>query len=191
MSYYHDLQNANQYIQMAAGYDGAELIAILRHYVPDGASVLELGMGPGTDLQLLAQHFAVTGSDYALPFLERYGEMDPSADLLHLDAVTLDTDRTFDAIYSNKVLYHLSRDDLRRSLERQVALLNPGGVALHSFWAGDQPDELMHGLRFAYYTEATLRETVGDSFDVLRLERYSEMDPDDSLVVVLRLRQVT
>lgn len=188
MDFYNDKTNAQAYIDMAAGYDGAELIAILREYLPEGSTVLELGMGPGIDLKLLAEHFTVTGSDYALPFLERYREIDPASDLLHLDAVTLDIERIFDAIYSNKVLQHLTRDELQQSLVRQVALLNDGGIALHTFWYGDKPDELMHGLRFVYYTETMLQETVGAAFEVLRIERYTEMEFEDSLLVVLRKR---
>jgi SAM-dependent methyltransferase len=186
MTYYNDSKNAQQYIEIADGYDGAELIAILREHLPDGATVLELGMGPGTDLELLAKHFTVTGSDYALPFLERYREIDPSADLLQLDAITLDTDRTFDAIYSNKVLYHLTRDELRQSLARQAQLLNTGGIALHAFWFGDKADEAMHGLKFVYYTEQSLRALIGDAFELLQIERYTEMETDDSIVIVLR-----
>ncbi|MCO5198631.1 MAG: class I SAM-dependent methyltransferase [Anaerolineae bacterium] len=189
MTFYNDPENAQQYIEMAAGYDGAKLIAILREYLPDGATVLELGMGPGVDLKLLSKHFTVTGSDYARPFLERYREIDPSADLLQLDAITLDTDRTFDAIYSNKVLQHLTRDELRQSLARQLKLLNDGGIALHAFWYGDKPDELMHGLRFVYYTEETLRVQIDTQFELLRSERFAEMEDGDSLFVVLRKRQ--
>ncbi len=46
---------------MAAGYDGRELIAALTNYLPAGAEVLELGMGPGVDLDLLSQTYQVTG----------------------------------------------------------------------------------------------------------------------------------
>ena len=46
-------------------------------------------------LALLAEHYIVTGSDRALPFLGRYRRLRPDADLLQLDAVTLETDRRF------------------------------------------------------------------------------------------------
>ncbi len=96
---------------MADGYDGAELIALLRRYLPEGSSVLELGMGPGKDLDLFRQSYRVTGSDISRVFLDRYRKDHPEADLLLLDATSMDTDRTFDCIYSNKVLHHLSRPE--------------------------------------------------------------------------------
>lgn len=185
MPYYANPDNAKHYIAMADGYDGRELIAHLREYLPRGAFVLELGMGPGKDIDLLCEHFVVTGSDQADFFVERYQKMHPKADLLLLDAATLETDRMFDGIYSNKVLYHLTRDALIASFKRQVSLLHEGGIALHSFWVGDG-DENMHGLHFAYYTEETLLPLIDERLCVVEIGRYAEMAPNDSLFIILQ-----
>ncbi|MFZ1756276.1 MAG: class I SAM-dependent methyltransferase [Caldilineaceae bacterium] len=185
MNFYEDPEQAEAYVQMAVGYDGRELIARLRQHLPDGATVLELGIGPGVDMDLLAAHFRTTGSDRSAYFVERYRQQNPAADLLVLDAVTLETDRRFDAIYSNKVLHHLTRQELRLSLARQAQLLNPGGLALHSFWAGDGEEEMM-GMRFVYYTPETLAEQVGDEWTILESTFYAEMEENDSLLLLLR-----
>jgi SAM-dependent methyltransferase len=189
MGYYDDLKNVQQYIEMAEGYDGRKLIEALARHLPPGATVLELGMGPGKDLDLLNETFQATGSDAAQPFLDLYRERHPQADLLRLDAVTMDAaiaaGRTFDAVYSNKVLYHLTREDLRTSLRSQARVLNPGGVVLHSLWYGDREED-MQGLHFVYYTEATFKELVGDEFQFVETARYTEMEKDDSFYVVLR-----
>jgi ubiquinone/menaquinone biosynthesis C-methylase UbiE len=124
MGFYDDEKTANQYITMAEGYDGLELVEALRIHLPDGGSVLEIGMGPGVDLQMLKKHYQVTGSDNSQFFLDRYRKSDPDADLLCLDAVELDTDRIFDGIYSNKVLHHFTDDELTKSLQRQRAILS-------------------------------------------------------------------
>jgi len=191
MSYYDDPKNVQQYIEMAEGYDGRELIEALARHLPAGATVLELGMGPGKDLDLLKQTFGATGSDAAQPFLDRYRERHPQADLLRLDAVrmdaAIDAGRTFDAIYSNKVLYHLTPDELRVSLRNQACVLNPGGLLLHSLWYGEGEEE-MHGLHFAYYTEITFAALVGDEYETIETARYTEMEPDDSFYVVLKKR---
>lgn len=185
--YYDDDQNVEQYIQMAEGYDGRLLVTVLRQQLSPGASVLEIGMGPGKDLLLLGEHYRVTGSDQSRVFLDRFRAQHPEADLLHLDAATLATERQFDAIYSNKVLYHLTRDALIASFERQKSVLKPGGIALHAFWHGEGEDK-MHGLHFAYYTEATLRALVEAHFEVIAMQRYTEMETDDSLYVVFKNR---
>lgn len=185
MGYFDDEKNVDDYIHMAEGYDGAELIARLRAHLPDGARVLELGMGPGTDLLMLGEHFQVTGSDTSTVFLDRFRVQRPDADLLQLDAATLDTDRTFDCIYSNKVLHHLTKAQLRASFQRQAQVLNPKGIALHSFWHGDNEEE-HHGLRFVYYTIPIIEAMITDAYDLIEAERYTEMDADDSFYIVIR-----
>ena len=185
MGYYDSEDNVDAYVAMAEGYDGADLIAVLKRFLPEGSGVLELGMGPGKDLDLLRAAYTVTGSDTSRVFLDRYREEHPDADLLLLDAAHLDTERTFDGIYSNKVLHHLTRAELEASLRRQRDVLRDAGVALHSFWYGTGEDA-MHGLHFTYYTKATLREVVGVGFAVVALERYQEMEEGDSLYILLR-----
>lgn len=186
MSYYDDEKNAREYIQMAEGYDGRELIEVLKQHLPSGASVLELGMGPGVDFQLLSQSYQVTGSDNSQVFLDLFLDSNPNADLLLLDAVTIDTDFKFDGIYSNKILHHLSADELAQSFLRQKEILTPGGILFHSFWFGDH-EEFMHGLRFRYYKEDILLALVEPLYKVLEITRYSELEAEDSLYLVLKL----
>ncbi len=187
MGYFDDRKHAEEYIEMAEGYDARELIEVLQRYLPEGATLLELGMGPGTDLDLLSQIYQVTGSDSAQTFLDIYREQNSEADLMLLDAATLDTDRKFDGIYSNKVLHHLTEDELAQSLLRQKATLNPQGILFHSFWYGEE-EEFFHGLRFRQYTEEMLLRIIKPHFEVLAMERYTEMEDDDSVYLVLRKR---
>lgn len=187
--YWEDPTNVEAYAALVADASGATPIARLAEWFPPEASVLELGMGMGGDLALLSQCFAqVTGSDRSRSFLRRYRNCHPEADLLHLDAVTLETDRCFDAIYSNKVLPYLTRVDLRESLRAQARVLRPGGIALHTFWYGEG-EEVQAGLRSVNYNEAAIRtllETLPEPFERLRLERYRELEAGDSLLMIIR-----
>jgi len=183
MGFYDEQKTADQYIEMAEGYDGRELIKALRDHLPDDAHVLEIGMGPGVDLKLLEQYYQVTGSDNSQYFLDRFLETNPQADLLYLDAVKLDTDRRFDCIYSNKVLHHLTTAELEVSLPRQKALLSGSGIVMHSFWRGSGEEE-HQGLRFVYQSEESIREMFGKEFQKLDIVVYEEMEPDDSLFVL-------
>ncbi len=187
MNYYDDAKNVASYIKMAEGYDGTALVQVLTQYLPVGSAVLELGMGPGKDLALLAQHYVVTGSDRSPMFLDRYRADHPDADLLQLDAATLATERRFDGIYSNKVLYHLTVDELRHSFARQAAVLNPQGIALHSFWRGEG-EENLHGLHFVYYDVEGLCDLASPAFDILEASLYGEAEEDDSICLVLQRR---
>jgi len=185
MSFFENENNINEYINMALGYDGRELIEILKLHLKSGSTVLELGMGPGKDLDILAETYKVTGSDFSSLFIELYQKTHPEADLLRLDAVKLDTDRTFDCIYSNKVLHHITQDDLEKSFEQQLRILNKDGIAFHSFWFGDK-EENHHGLRFIYYTQEILKKLIPSDFEIIEISRYLELKKDDSLYVVLK-----
>ena len=70
MAYFDDKKNVLDYIKMSEGYDGRDLVQVLRRYLPEGSSLLELGMGPGKDLDLLRPHYRVTGSDNSQVFLD-------------------------------------------------------------------------------------------------------------------------
>ena len=185
VSYFDNPEHIEEYIKMAEGSDGRELIEILKTWLKPSATVLELGIGPGVDFELLSKDYRVTGSDYSQAFLDRYRQKNPDADLVLLNAVTMDIDRKFDCIYSNKVLHHLTRNDLKTSLHRQVQVLNDNGILFHSFWFGET-DEEMHGLLFTYYTEETLRQSIGDEYRILEMKQYTEMEDADSLYLVLQ-----
>jgi len=185
MGFFDSEKGVNEYLKMAEGYDGAELINVLENFLPKGSTLLELGMGPGKDMDILQENYAVTGSDNSTIFLEKYKRKNPDADLLFLDAVTLKTDRKFDGIYSNKVLHHLTTDELKTSLKKQKEILNPGGILFHSFWKGDKTEK-MEGLLFVYYEKEFLKKLFEPDFEILALEGYTELEKDDSIYAVLR-----
>ena len=181
--FYHTKETVNQYIDIAKGYDGRQLINRLSVYLKKGATVLELGTGPGVDLDILKESYEATGSDFSKEFIKRYLDKNPKADVLELNAATLDTDRKFDAIYTNKVLHHLSDDDLHQSTQRQTTILSEGGIICHSFWKGEN-EELMHGLRFNNQTKKSLEGLFGTQYEILEMELYTEMEQDDSIYLI-------
>jgi cyclopropane fatty-acyl-phospholipid synthase-like methyltransferase len=185
MDFFDDPEHVAEYIRMADGYDGRELIAELRKWLPDGSTVLELGMGPGVDLDLLGRHYRAAGTDRSKVFVDLYREKHADADVFVLDAVELNTERTFDCIYSNKVLHHLTREELRRSLVNQAERVPPGGVLMHSFWHGTG-EEIIEGLRFTYYTEDDLPGLLCPGLSIVQTQRYTEMEDGDSFYVILR-----
>ena len=185
MGYFDEEKNAQEYIKMAEGYNGRELIDILKKHLKKGAAVLELGMGPGKDLDMLAEEYEVTGSDLSQVFIELYRKEHPGSDLMVLDAVKMDTHRRFDCIYSNKVLHHLTKEDLKRSFKNQYYVLNDGGLLFHSFWRGDH-EEMMQGLRFVYYDPVKLLADIMEDYTLVEMSSYTEMEDNDSFYIILR-----
>jgi cyclopropane fatty-acyl-phospholipid synthase-like methyltransferase len=189
-NYYDNVTNVENYSKFTPAHDGALLVDALSAHLPEGSSVLELGMGPGKDYRLLSQHFKVTGSDFSNAFLDRYRAQDPTAELLQLDARTLATDHCFDAIFSNKALIHLSAAELQQSFARQHEVLNDGGLMLHSFWNGEGQKEF-DGLTLVYHNTRDLTALLEASFDILALVEHAKMQEGDSIYVVARKKTTT
>ena len=133
--------NVKQYMDMTADYDGQWFFEQFKKYIPHNNKVLELGMGPGKDLENIRRNYDVVGSDYSFIFAELYKRRHPEVKIMVLDAVTIKTEGMFDTIYSNKVLHHLTPDDLKASIARQAQMLKKDAVILHTFWIGNGADE--------------------------------------------------
>ena len=85
------------------------------------------------------------------------------------------------------MLHHLTKPQLKKSFNQQSRVLTPSGVLLHSFWYGNKTEEFS-GLRFVYYTVESLRSVIGTDYEIIETAKYTEMEPDDSLYVVLKKR---
>jgi len=184
-AYYHTDDSADEYIRLAEGHSGANLIEQFKKFLAANSSVLEIGSGPGTDWEILKDDFDVTGSDNSKAFLKRLSVKYPNEAFLQLDAATLAVDQTFDGIYSNKVLHHLQDDELQASIKKQQALLTPGGLVCHSFWKGTD-SEVFKGMFVNYHTVADIQSYFGKYFETLLLEEYPEFEAGDSLLYIGR-----
>jgi len=177
--------NVKQYLDMTAEYDGKWFFEQFKKYIPKNNRVLELGMGPGKDLENIRQCYDVVGSDYSFLFAEMYKRQHPEVKVMILDAITIKTDEHFDTIYSNKVLHHLPQDDLKASIARQAQMLNKDALIFHTFWKGSGSDEY-EGLLFNYYEKEDLQALFAEQFEIVALESYQELKEDDSLLLVAK-----
>jgi cyclopropane fatty-acyl-phospholipid synthase-like methyltransferase len=184
MGHYETEEGIEEYIKHSEKWDGKQLIKILLLHLPESSTLLELGMGPGRDFDVLSKAYKTTGSDASQVFLDRYKQKNKDAELLKLDAVTIPTERKFDCIYSNKVLQHLTKQELKKSLQRQKEVLNPNGIAFHAVWRGDKIEE-KKGLLFTYYQINELKKIIGDDFDILDIQTFTEIEKDDSIYFIL------
>ncbi len=181
--YYHTRESVEEYIHLAKDVSGKALIEKLRKYLLPGSKVLELGSGPGTDFELLSVDYQVVGSDMSEEFLKHLNRSYTEGEFLLLDAVSLETTKKFDAIYSNKVLHHLTVEQLEASIQRQRDVLETGGIVCHSFWRGEG-DEVFKGMYVKYHSIDDIQSYFSSEFEVLVLERYAEFDSDDSILLI-------
>jgi trans-aconitate methyltransferase len=188
MGYFDNEKNVQDYIKMVDGSDGTELINELRNFLKNGSTILEIGMGPGKDLDILKKYYKVTGSDSSKIFVDRYKNQNPNADVIQLDAKSLKINRKFDCIYSNKVLIHISKKECIKSFKKQKMILNQDGILFHSFWHGNKIEK-HHGLLFIYYTEDELRNIVKNDYNILKIQKYTEFEKNDSIYIILQRKK--
>lgn len=181
--YYQTAQSVQEYIKMAEGINGSALIKKLSAYLLPGAKILEIGSGPGNDFELLKKDFQVIGSDYSKEFLNRLNTLYSNETFLELNAITLKTTETFNAIYSNKVFQHLTNQEMETSLGRQSEILNNKGVICHSFWKGEGQEQFK-GMLVNYQSEQSLEAMLSPKFNVLIMETYTEFEDGDSILCI-------
>ena len=143
MGYFDDEKNVKDYIKMLENYDYKPmvLINILKKHLKKGSTILELGMGPGQDLDILRNYYKVTGSDSSQIFLNMYKKKHPESDIIRIDARDIRINRKFDCIISNKVLIHLTKEENISSFKQQKNILNPNGILFHTFWYGTKTEK--------------------------------------------------
>lgn len=185
MGYYDTKKGISEYSKRSQKWGGTKLIKILKKHLQKNSTLLEIGMGPGRDFDILKKYYTATGSDHSKTFLENYKKQNKNTNLLKLDAVTLRTAKRFDGIYTNKVLQHLTKTDLKKSIKRQREILNPGGIAFHSFWKGNKTEH-KRGLRFVYYQKNQLKKIIGNNFEILEIKIFTEMEKNDSIYLILK-----
>lgn len=181
--YYHTEASVKEYVDMAKDVSGMALIEELKAFLPQGASVLEIGSGPGTDWNILSSLYEVTGSDSSKEFLKHLKSANPEGKFLELDASTLLTNKAFSGVYSNKVLHHLSDDELRISIKRQADILEPNGIVCHSFWKGEG-SEVFKGMFVNYHSKADVLSFFEAYFESLLVIDYAEFEEGDSILFI-------
>lgn len=181
--YYKTKESVEEYVNLAKDVSGKELIEKLEQVLPAKSMVLELGSGPGTDWNILSTTYHVVGSDNSTEFLNHLRTKNPNGEFIELDAITIETDKKFDGIYSNKVLHHLKSKELMDSIKRQSEILNTDGIICHSFWSGEGT-EIFKGLYVNYHSKSDLKGFFKDYFDILSIEYYNEFDDDDSILLI-------
>jgi cyclopropane fatty-acyl-phospholipid synthase-like methyltransferase len=147
--------------------------------------LLELGTGPGTDYRLLSEKYKVTGSDFSAAFISHLKRAFPTGDFIPLNAATLDLNQRFDAVYSNKVLHHLTDAELMASVKKQAEILNDNGVVCHSFWKGSGAEEFK-GMFVNYHEIKEIKRLFSIYFEIVNLREYKEFEVGDSVLLIGR-----
>ena len=105
--------------------------------LPKGGLILDAGCGPGRDARVFAEMgYVVIGIDYSQEML-RLARAEGRLDVRLMDMRDLDfNDESFDGVWANASVHHLSNRDLRLVLAEFQRVLRPGGVLFVSVKRG-------------------------------------------------------
>jgi cyclopropane fatty-acyl-phospholipid synthase-like methyltransferase len=185
MDFYNNPASVDEYEKMCDEYNGSALYNVLDKHLADHSTMLELGSGPGIDIEYLHKKYTVTGSDLSDEFLLRCKKRFVDVPFIKLDAVSIKTGKVFDCVFSNKVLHHLSTEELKKSLKRQQEVIAPNGLFAHTFWLGDK-EFTMKGMLFFFYNRDRLINLVSEYFTILETYDYNEFEEGDSIFIVAK-----
>ncbi len=179
---YNDEKFVEQYYEMIKDYDNTFVIEQFKKFVPKNFTVLELGFGTGIDYLALREQYNITISDYSSAFIKKFKEIH-NVDALQLDAKTINITEKFDCIFTNKVLHVFSNVELEQSFINQHRVLNNGGLIFHTFWYDESgvADEYKNNVN-----KKALNKLLNTKFELVDTVIYSEMETDDSILVVAR-----
>ncbi len=188
VSFYMNEDNVETYKEALKGYDGSWLIKKLTEQLDRGKDILELGMGTGLDYESMTESYNVLGTDNSPVFIKQYKSKNPASNVMILDARDISLNRKFDCIYSNKVLHHLTKEDFIKSLSEQYDALNGDGIVFMTLWHGKYNVELLFDdtFRITYYEVKDIENIVLGKFNIIKIELYTEIDENDSMLVVLK-----
>ena len=110
--------------------------------LPEGATVMDVGCGPGLDSVVLqSHHLNVIGLDYSHEMM-RVGrdEHNCRVPLVQADMRCLPVRQPLDGIWASASLLHLQRDDMLPTLQEFWRVLKPNGVLYLSVKQGAGED---------------------------------------------------
>jgi ubiquinone/menaquinone biosynthesis C-methylase UbiE len=151
----------------------------------DGARVVELGCGNGTEeTRVLAQRFRLTGVDLSREQLRRARERVPEAEFVQADFTAIEFDAgSVDAVVAFYSFNHVPRDLLPALFASIHRWLRPGGLLMTALGAHDLPDWTGDFLGapnfFSGWPPETNRRLLRDAgFDLVRDEVVTIQEPE-------------
>jgi len=171
---------------MSSGPRGAFLARVLE-LVPPGADVLELGCGPGTDAEALADGRRYKGIDLSSVQLAHARAAVPHGSFIHGDLFEVALPpASFDAVVALYVFGHIPAMRLVELFDRVAGWLRPNGLLCASFGTSDNPgaiEPMWLGAADMFFsslppdeTERTL-STAG--YSILSAETITEIEPGE------------
>ncbi len=159
-------------------------------FLPEGASILEIGSATARDAKYLkSKGFNVLCTDVVPEALEKLKKEGFETDEYDFRSeFKKEWHNKFDGLFANGVLHHATKDDFEKIIERCLEILKDEGVIAFTVKNGSgeevSNDKMDSPRYFKYYTKEELTNTLEKfKFKILSLK---EIDNNKWLAVILK-----
>lgn len=123
-------RNAASYAKSSFGREDKGKLAQFTSLLEKHATILDIGCAAGRDTEILSDMgFSVVGADLAEKLLAIARESYPNIEFILADMRNLPfSDNSFDAIWANAVLHHVSKEEMPQALKEFCRVLAHHGV---------------------------------------------------------------
>jgi SAM-dependent methyltransferase len=172
--YYYN-QNADQFFDTTYQVDMTSLYQSFLRYLPEHASILDLGCGSGRDtLAFKNLGHQVEAIDYSEELVAKARQLTGLP--VQLDSFyELSAQEKYGGIWACASLLHCEREKLSDVLDRILTALKPNGVCYMSFKYGNQ-DREKDGRSFTDLNEKQVDDLLKDFDQVLILQQWITLD---------------
>lgn len=188
IDYYN--QNADQFFTATYDVDMTSLYKIFLHYLPDNASILDLGCGSGRD-SLAFKNFGyqVAATDYSKELVDKAFQL-TGINVRFESFYELSELNKYDGIWACASLLHCERKRLPEVLGKILKALKVNGICYMSFKYGSA-DRFKDGRQFTDMDESQAQSLLKKFDNILLLQQWITIDkrPDhteDWLNIVFR-----
>ncbi len=181
---FNDKEFVNMYMSMLEDYDNSFVVNNFKKFIDNKLTILELGIGPALDYEALHQTYNITASDTSEVFIEMFNKKYNST-ALNVCAKYINVEKSFDCIFTNKVLQVLNDEEMKESFINQHKTLNNDGIIFHCIWIDENEGEHESNV----ITTSKLKSFIDDLFEIQQLIPYSEMEENDSIILVAKKKR--
>lgn len=173
IDYYN--QNADQFFTTTYDVDMTSLYKIFLHYLPDNASILDLGCGSGRD-SLAFKNFGyqVAATDYSKELVDKASRL-TGIEVRFESFYELSELNKYDGIWACASLLHCERKRLPEVLEKILKALKVNGICYMSFKYG-AGDRYKDGRQFTDMDESQTQSLLKKFDNILLLQQWITID---------------
>ncbi|NQZ84733.1 MAG: class I SAM-dependent methyltransferase [Nanoarchaeales archaeon] len=163
--------NATQYIEKFKLFLDYDTYFEIQNFIKllKGKNILDIGCGPGFQTKYLTEKgFNTTGIDNSEEMIKQGREIYKNSNIKLLELKNINKlNQTFDGIWAEAVLFHISKQDFKDTINNFNKLLNKEGLLYFSLKQGSEELILEDGRFFAYYKKEEILNSLNSKFELL------------------------